>query len=98
MTNCADPAETPRFVASHLCLRCLYMLLFGIICINAFATSRQLRRLSFRQATPLIVLLLENGPEVYVVLGTTERKMHTCIRVYIRFFGYGFAFLPSRFE
>ena len=36
VANSADPDETPRFVASHLGLRCLQMLLFGAIYTIAY--------------------------------------------------------------
>ena len=53
MENSADPDERPHFVASHLGLRYMQMLLFEIICINVLTTSPKLRTLNFRQATPL---------------------------------------------
>ena len=59
MANSADPDEMPPFVASHLGQNVFVntpFLFFVILCIDALTTSPQLRILTFRQATPLLVV------------------------------------------
>ena len=47
LANSPDPDETPRFAASHLGLRCLYMFPFEYI-----QPVPQMRTLNFRLAMP----------------------------------------------
>ena len=66
LDNSADPDETPRFAASHLCLRYLlivpFFLFLCIIHVYKFAY------IDFRQTTPLEALSLHNG----LLNGTAE--------------------------